>query len=80
MGWIRLYRFSPTRQPPFKIKQVYPWFKEEVQSTSIEPVDTYEISNDSLMGGSEENRSFAAKILKGLKLVKEACAYLKQRL
>ena len=80
MGWIRLYRFSPASQPPFKIKQLYPWFKEEVNNSSTEPVDSYEISNDSLVGGSAENRSFAMRILKGLKLVKEACAYLKQRL
>lgn len=81
MKLIRFYRFSPTSQPPFQLKKIYPWFKEELQNSSIEPVDTYEISNnDDLIGGSEENRSLAKKILHGLKLVKAACAYLKQRL
>jgi hypothetical protein len=80
MRFIRLYRFRPSSQPPINIKKIYPWFKEEVQNSSIEPIDAYQITEEGPMGGSEENLSFAKQIFEVLKRIKQTYLYLKQRM
>lgn len=80
MQHIRLYKFSPNSKPPLRIKHMYQWFKHEVNTASIEPVDTFEISNQGPINGSNENRPLAIKIFKGMLRLKKVFESFKKRL
>ena len=80
MRYIRLYRFSPKSQPPSKIQLMYPWFKDEVANASIEPYDTYEISDKGPVKGSAKNRPLAKTLFTAMLHLKKAFVALKKRL
>lgn len=80
MPQIQIYRFSPKSKPPSQVRKMLQWFSTEVSSASIKPVDTYEISKDGPVNGSDKHLSFAFKLFKGLmKLKKEFNWFKKQR-
>jgi hypothetical protein len=80
MRWIRFYRFNPSTQPPIEIKRIYPWFKEEIKTASIEPLDTFVMTEQWPTGGKLENLAQAKNIFSILKRIKKAYTYLKQNL
>lgn len=79
MRYIRLYRFTPRSQPPSKIQQMYQWFKAEVTDASIEPIDTFKISDKGPVNGSNDNRPFAIKLFMGMLYLEKAFEILKKR-
>ena len=79
MPRIRIYKFSPKSQPPSQIHNMFNWFNTEVSTASIEPVDSYEISNNDLINGSDKHLSIATRLYKGLMLLKKEFERLKQR-
>lgn len=79
MRLIRLYRFRPRSQPPFKMHHMYHWFKSEISHASIEPVDTFEISDEGPIHGSNENKPFAVKLFRGILRLKTAFENFKKR-
>ena len=80
MRYIRLYRFQPSTQPPSEIRQMYPWFQEELNRSSVQPVASYEISNEQLAHGNETYFPWAQRVFLGLSLLKNAFLRFKNRL
>ena len=80
MRYIRLYRFSPKSQPPSKIQFMNQWFKNEVADASIEPYDTYEISDKGPINGSAHNKPLAIALHKVILHLKKAFVDLNKRL
>jgi len=80
MQHIRFYQFSPKLQPPAQSRQLYQWFKTEVANASIEPVDTFAISNKGPIHGSNKNLSLANKLYEGILSLQSAFKRFKKRL
>ena len=78
MRLIRLYRFRPTSQPPHNIKQMNQWFQKEVEEASIEPIDSYEITEQGPTG-NPNNLPLAKKIFQGLLLLNKIWLQFKDR-
>lgn len=78
MRFIRLYSFSPKSQPPTKIQNMHKWFVKEVSSASIEPIETYEITEDGPSNGNATQLPLARKLFDGLMLLKKAYQRIKR--
>jgi hypothetical protein len=72
MRYIRFYRFSPSSQPPVQIHQLYSWFKEELTHSSIIPVASFEIDENTPLHGNAQYLTWTKQILKGLSILKKA--------
>lgn len=79
MQHIRLYRFSPSSQPPPKINKMNHWFNQEVSDASIQPVDTFQITEQGPVNGKPENLPLALRIYNGMMQLKKAFESLKNR-
>lgn len=79
MPQIRIYQFRPASQPPSKVHKMYSWFKTEVTTAAIEPVDSYEIAENGSINGNGTHASLATKLCKGFAYFKKAFAWFKQQ-
>lgn len=79
MPQLKLYNFSPSKAPPDTIEEMDQWFNDEVTQASIEPSDTFDITNQGPVNGSSINLPLAEKIFQGIQLLKKAWMQFKQR-
>lgn len=80
MPYIRLYRFSPSSQPPQRIEYLHNWFHKEVNKASIEAYDTIEYTPNGGIVRPQNNKSIFLNIIKGLKMHISALEFLKTQL
>ncbi len=79
MPHIRIYRFPTKSQPPSQINKMLNWFNKEVSDASVEPVDSYRITKNGPVEGSEKHLSLAIKMFNGLMLLKKEFVRFKKR-
>ena len=79
MQRIQLFQFRPESQAPSKTHLLYGWFKDEVSTRSIEPIDVFEITNQGPVNGKPENRPFAIQIFRVMLSLKTSFKRFKNR-